>query len=65
MDYEEATKNSESPSDEIEEPKDNLVAPISEKCKITKESINTQKVINTWNFISQLEPSALTEILLE
>ena len=41
------------------------MAPISEKDKITKEYIKTQKVINTPNFISQLEPSAPKEILVK
>ena len=35
------------PSDKIKEAKDNLVAPIYEKEKITKESIKTQKLKNT------------------
>ena len=41
------------------------MAPIYEKDKITKEYIKTQKVINTPNFISQLEPSAPKEILVK
>ena len=64
MDDEEDTKNSETPSDKIEQAKENLLALISEEYKITKEYIKTQKVTNTSNLISKLEPSAPTEILL-
>ena len=55
MDDGEYIKYSESPSDKIEEANDNLLATISEKDKIAKEYINTQKVTNTSNLISQLE----------
>ena len=65
MDDEEGTKNSESPSDRTKEEYEILVLPISEKDKITKKSINTQKVTTTSNLISQTETSALTEKLLE
>ena len=65
MDDGEYIKYSESPSDKIEEANDNLLATISEKDKIAKEYINTQKVTNTSNLISQLELSRRTEILLE
>ena len=41
------------------------MAPIPEKDKTTEESIKIQKVTNTSNLISQLEPSARKEILLE
>ena len=54
MDDEETTKDSELSSDKKGEAKDKLVAPISEKEKISKESIKTEKVTNTSNFISKL-----------
>ena len=52
MDYEEARNDPESPSDNIEESKEKLVAPISEKYRIPKESIRTEKVTNTSIFLS-------------
>ena len=58
MDYKEAPKDSLPPSDMIEKSKEDLVAPIAEKYKTTKESIKTQKVTNTSTLISKLEPSA-------
>ena len=60
LDGEESTRNSESPGDKIEEENECLVVQVSEKYKITKEYIKTQKVNNKSNLISQLEPSALT-----
>ena len=51
LDDKEVTKDSVSPSDKIEKSKEYLVARISEK---NKESIKTQKVTKTTNFISQL-----------
>ena len=41
------------------------MAPISDKYKIPKEYINTLKVTNTPNLISQLDPSAPKEIIVE
>ena len=41
------------------------MAPISEKGKIPKESIKTQKVTNTSIFIVRLEPEAPNKILVE
>ena len=41
------------------------MAPISEKEKIPKESIKTQKVTNKPNLISQLEPLEPKEIIVE
>ena len=58
MDDEETTKDSESPSDIKEVAKEKLVARSYDKDKIPKENIKTQKVTNTPNLISQLEPSA-------
>ena len=52
----EETNNSESSSGKKEQSKEKLVVPISEKDIILKESIRTQKVTNTPNFISELEP---------
>ena len=54
LDDEEAKKDPESLSENIEEAKGKFVATISEKDKISEESINTQKVTNTSNSISQL-----------
>ena len=64
LDNKESPENSVTPSDKIEQAKENLLALISEEYKITKEYIKTQKVTNTSNLISKLEPSAPTEILL-
>ena len=41
------------------------MAPIYEKEKISKESIKTQKVTNTPNFISQLDPPTPKKIMVE
>ena len=52
LDDEVATKDSESWSDKKKETKAKLVVPISEKKRIPKISINTQKVTNEPSFIS-------------
>ena len=56
LDDEGEKKDPESPNDKIEESKYKLLASIFKKEKISKESIKTQKVTNTSNFIIQLEP---------
>ena len=62
---EEAPKKSESSSDEKKEEKKKVVASISVKNTLPKESIKTQKATNTPHLISQSEPPASKEIMVD